>query len=123
VRNDAIQKSAGWQNKHAASRSVGTVCRVCTAISRADRRILLDTGNQILLRLNDSELTDLLTICVDALNKDGLGAGKTVASRIACNKKFRKVLTKLGATDPACPRQHHLTWGIAILLDGMERAA
>ncbi len=84
----------------------------------------MDIGNRILLQLNNSELTDLLTLCADALNEDRLNAGKTVASRIAGNDKFREVLTALGAADPACPHPpDHLTWGIAILLDGMEHAA
>jgi hypothetical protein len=80
----------------------------------------LDIGTQPLLRLNDSELTDLLALCADAINSDGLGAGESVASRIAGNEKFREVLTALGAADPACPLEP-LTWGIAVLLDKMER--
>jgi hypothetical protein len=79
----------------------------------------LDIGKTF-MRLDDSELTDLLTLCADAINSDGLGAGKSVALRIAGNEKFRETLTALGAADPACPLEP-LTWGIAVLLDDMQR--
>ena len=43
----------------------------------------MDISNRILLQLDDSELTRLLTLCADAFNKDGLNAGMTVAAHIA----------------------------------------
>ena len=82
--------------------------------------------NEIMQRLSRSELTDLLGICVDAINDHGPHAGKTVETRIAGNEKFRAVLTALGASDPLRrPFEQPgeaLVWGIAILLDGLEVA-
>jgi hypothetical protein len=44
------------------------------------------------------------------------------ASRYAspAMSKFRETLSALGAADPACPLEP-LTWGIAVLLDDMQR--
>jgi hypothetical protein len=78
-----------------------------------------------MLRLPPSELTDLLTICADAINNCGPDAAKTVEARIAGNDKFREVLTALGTTDPLRPFKEDrelMTWGIAILLDDLQSA-
>jgi hypothetical protein len=79
-----------------------------------------------MLRLSSTELTDLLSICADAINNHDLEARSAVVeARIANNDKFCEVLTALGGCNPLLPSQQPrecLLWGIAILLDDLQSA-
>ena len=73
--------------------------------------------------LNDQEVQDLVGICVKALTRHGTNAGKIVRKKVGSSPKFCQLLIALGQANSQVTvddSNFHLTWGIAVLLDGIE---
>jgi hypothetical protein len=74
--------------------------------------------------LNDQEVHELVEICAKALTRHGANAGKVVRKKVGSNPKFCQLLIALGQANSQVPvddSNFHLTWGIAVLLDDIER--